>query len=519
MRGTRPLRVGPTGRRTGGAQAPRWHRPCGASALRCPRKCTSTRRWVGPGRPWAPIGCSASVGLDSDRPGSDAWRGWVEWARSVRQRAGKIGVGLRVWRRGLRFGLPGCRGRGSLRCRRRWLSGCGSSGKSVEVLDGDVVRTNLSAGLSFSKEDRDINVRRIGFVANLLSRNGVVAVTAAISPYRGVREEVRRLVTGDGGGFVEVFVKCPIEVLAERDVKGLYKKALAGEIDAVHRGERSLRSAGRARSGDRFLGRTVEASIEKIMGGWESWVVWHERGDRRRGGAARAGGQVARGRAGAGRSRPAAVAISTAFGPEGCALVAMAAALKPDVKVFTVDTDFLFRRVDRAARRSSSTSMASTLEVLRGRGHARRAEPPVTGSTCGSATPTTAARCARSSRPARAARARRLDRRAAPRPVEDARRHRRRRALRARRRARRWCKVNPLAHWTRKDTWDYLLAARGPVQPAARSGLQVDRLLAVHRARRRRRRRARRSLGRAEGRVRHPHLHGAQELTSIPPDA
>jgi adenylylsulfate kinase len=100
----------------------------------------------------------------------------------------------------------------------------------VEILDGDVVRTNLSKGLSFSKEDRDINIRRIGFVSNLLSRNGVVAITAAISPYRSVRDEVRSMITNDGAGFVEVFVHCPIEVLAERDVKGLYKKALAGEI-------------------------------------------------------------------------------------------------------------------------------------------------------------------------------------------------------------------------------------------------------------------------------------------------
>lgn len=104
-------------------------------------------------------------------------------------------------------------------------------GLSVEVLDGDEVRKNLSHGLGYSKEDRDINVRRIGFVANLLSRNGAVAVTAMISPYREVRDEVRRMIVTDGGGFVEVYVKCPVAVLAERDVKGLYKKALAGEID------------------------------------------------------------------------------------------------------------------------------------------------------------------------------------------------------------------------------------------------------------------------------------------------
>jgi adenylyl-sulfate kinase len=104
-------------------------------------------------------------------------------------------------------------------------------GHNVELLDGDVVRTHLSKGLTFSKEDRDINVRRIGFVSNLLSRNGVISVTAAISPYRAVREEVRKMITNDGAGFVEVYVTCPIEVLAERDVKGLYKRALAGEIE------------------------------------------------------------------------------------------------------------------------------------------------------------------------------------------------------------------------------------------------------------------------------------------------
>src|SRR6185369_5625590 len=99
-------------------------------------------------------------------------------------------------------------------------------GSRVEVLDGDIIRTNLSKGLGFSKEDRDTNIRRIGFVCNLLTRNGVVAIAAAISPYREVRDELRR----DIGSFVEVYVNCPIEVLAERDVKGLYKKALAGEI-------------------------------------------------------------------------------------------------------------------------------------------------------------------------------------------------------------------------------------------------------------------------------------------------
>jgi adenylyl-sulfate kinase len=102
------------------------------------------------------------------------------------------------------------------------------AGAKVELLDGDVVRTHLSKGLGFSKEDRDINIRRIGFVSELLTRNGVISLVAAISPYRAVREEVRANI----GAFVEVHVYCPIEVLAERDVKGLYKKALAGEISS-----------------------------------------------------------------------------------------------------------------------------------------------------------------------------------------------------------------------------------------------------------------------------------------------
>lgn len=99
-------------------------------------------------------------------------------------------------------------------------------GRKVELLDGDEVRTHLSKGLGFSKEDRDINVRRIGFVCQLLSRNGVIAISAAISPYRAVREELRAKI----GNFLEVYVECPIHVLVQRDVKGLYKKALAGEI-------------------------------------------------------------------------------------------------------------------------------------------------------------------------------------------------------------------------------------------------------------------------------------------------
>src|SRR5919107_2017229 len=100
-------------------------------------------------------------------------------------------------------------------------------GYKVEVLDGDVVRTNLSKGLGFSKEDRDTNIRLIAFVADLLSRNGVGVITAAISPYREIRREARAMM---GDRFIEVFVKASVEACAERDVKGLYEKAFKGEI-------------------------------------------------------------------------------------------------------------------------------------------------------------------------------------------------------------------------------------------------------------------------------------------------
>ena len=99
-------------------------------------------------------------------------------------------------------------------------------GAAVESLDGDEVRTHLSKGLTFTREDRDINVERIGFVAGLLSRHGVGVVTAAISPYAETRARVRHMVTN----FVEIFVDAPVEACIERDVKGLYQRALAGEI-------------------------------------------------------------------------------------------------------------------------------------------------------------------------------------------------------------------------------------------------------------------------------------------------
>jgi len=123
-----------------------------------------------------------------------------------------------------------------------WFTGLSGAGKTtlarrmeailrerdmkVEVFDGDIIRQNLSKGLGFSKEDRDTNIKRIGFVCKLLTRNGVVAIGSAISPYREIRDFVRKEI----GDFVEVYVQCPLDVLIKRDVKGLYKKALSGEI-------------------------------------------------------------------------------------------------------------------------------------------------------------------------------------------------------------------------------------------------------------------------------------------------
>ena len=123
-----------------------------------------------------------------------------------------------------------------------WFTGLSGAGKStiaaivaqelrarghrVEILDGDEIREHLSRDLGFSREDRDTNIRRIGYVAKLLSRNGVVAIAAAISPYRQTREEVRASIDR----FVEVYVNTPLEVCIQRDVKGLYKRALAGQI-------------------------------------------------------------------------------------------------------------------------------------------------------------------------------------------------------------------------------------------------------------------------------------------------
>ncbi len=128
--------------------------------------------------------------------------------------------------RGVTLWFTGLSGAGKTTISKSLADDLRAQGYKLEVLDGDIVRTNLTKGLGFSKEDRDENIRRIGFVSHLLTRNGVIVIVSAISPYRAVRSEVRQRI----GDFVEVFVNAPLSVCEDRDVKGLYKKARAGEI-------------------------------------------------------------------------------------------------------------------------------------------------------------------------------------------------------------------------------------------------------------------------------------------------
>jgi adenylylsulfate kinase len=150
-------------------------------------------------------------------------RGGSGGSRSERERAS----GSPTEQKGFTVWFTGLSGAGKSTIAEMLYHEFQARGMSTEILDGDVVRQNLSKGLGFSKEDRDANIRRIGFVAQLLTRNGVATICCPISPYKAVRDEVRAMI----GDFVEVYVHATIEELAEhRDPKGLYKKALAGEI-------------------------------------------------------------------------------------------------------------------------------------------------------------------------------------------------------------------------------------------------------------------------------------------------
>lgn len=158
-----------------------------------------------------------------------------------------------------------------------WFTGLSGSGKStiarvlerafrkaqlkVELLDGDVVRTNLSKGLTFSKEDREENIKRIGFVSNLLTRNGVLTIVSAISPHKETRDHNRRLI----GSFVEVFVNTPLEECEKRDVKGLYKKARAGEIKGFTGIDDPYEAPESAEVICETVNETPEQSAEKVL--------------------------------------------------------------------------------------------------------------------------------------------------------------------------------------------------------------------------------------------------------------
>ena len=167
-----------------------------------------------------------------------------------------------------------------------WFTGLSGSGKTtitkalepelkargckVEILDGDVVRTNLSKGLGFSQEDRDTNIRRIGFVAHLLSRNGVATMTAAISPYRAIRDEIRAMEPN----FVEVYVTAPLEVCEGRDVKGLYAKARAGEIKGFTGIDDPYEEPVNPEIICYTERESVEESVKKVLTKLESWVTF-----------------------------------------------------------------------------------------------------------------------------------------------------------------------------------------------------------------------------------------------------
>ncbi|WP_219884786.1 adenylyl-sulfate kinase [Merismopedia glauca] len=169
-----------------------------------------------------------------------------------------------------------------------WLTGLSGAGKTtisnaleqelrdrcskIEVLDGDVVRENLTKGLGFSKPDRDENIRRIGFVANLLTRNGVIVLVSAISPYRDIRQEVKQKV----GDLIEVYVNAPLAVCESRDVKGLYKRARAGEIKSFTGIDDPYEAPINPDVECRTDLETVEESISKILAKLESCGYIHK---------------------------------------------------------------------------------------------------------------------------------------------------------------------------------------------------------------------------------------------------
>lgn len=170
-----------------------------------------------------------------------------------------------------------------------WFTGLSGAGKStiaeavakqlkaegypLEILDGDIVRTNLTKGLGFSREDRDENIRRIGFVAHLLTRNGTIVLVSAISPYREVRDEVRDRI----GDFIEVHVSAPLEVCEQRDVKGLYRRARAGEIKGFTGIDDPYEAPLNPEINCQTHQETLEESVAKVIAALQPYLQTHQR--------------------------------------------------------------------------------------------------------------------------------------------------------------------------------------------------------------------------------------------------
>jgi adenylylsulfate kinase len=174
---------------------------------------------------------------------------------SSSQRASGAGAGFTIWL----TGLP-CSGKSTIA--KALAEHLRARALNVEVLDGDIVRQNLSKGLGFSREDRDTNILRIGFVAHLLSRNGVVVIVAAVSPYAAAREQVRRQI----GRFVEVHVDCPLGECERRDVKGMYRQARAGALAAFTGVDDPYEPPTRAELTLHTREEKVEDSVAKLLG-------------------------------------------------------------------------------------------------------------------------------------------------------------------------------------------------------------------------------------------------------------
>ena len=164
-------------------------------------------------------------------------------------------------RNGLTLWFTGLSGAGKTTLNRAVYERLAQRGLPVESLDGDEVRRNLGRGLGFSKEDRDENIRRIGYVAGLLTRHGVLVLVSAISPYGAVREEVRQSI----GEFAEVYVNAPVEVCEHRDVKGLYRRARSGELKGFTGVDDPYEAPQHPEVECRTDLETVEESVEKIM--------------------------------------------------------------------------------------------------------------------------------------------------------------------------------------------------------------------------------------------------------------